>query len=89
MAYQVFLKATFVWQPDGAGPGMSSGAGAQSIALDNFYGANGGAVQVPGGDSPVAANITTALATAAANLANGVNNGPLLAQIQGWSSGRG
>lgn len=88
MAYQVFGSITIAWVGDGTGP--MSVPSAQSMTANNLVLGigttnSGGAIQVPGGDAPSTANVATACATLATNLAAALNVN--IAGIQGWASG--
>ena len=82
MAYQLLATFTVAWVGDGAG--QMSVPGAQVLTQVMNQSTNG-VIQIPGGDAPSTANITTAcnsMATAAAAKLNAN-----IAQIQGFASG--
>jgi hypothetical protein len=83
--YKIRWEATVFWVPDGAGA-MSVNS-AQSLTQTTKFGANGGAVSVPGADAPTTANITTACATVGANIAAALNAN--IGEIQGFATGGG
>ena len=82
MAYVCNATVTISWVGDGVGQ-MMPGPGSPLLKLVT---ANlGGPWQVPGGDSPSGANLTTVGTTIGTAIGTALNLN--LTQIQGWSTG--
>lgn len=84
MAYILSGSFSIAWAGDGAGP-MGAVPSAQVLTVSNLNNANGGYVQVPGGDAPTTGNVSTAATTLATNLAAALN--AQIGTIDGWASG--
>lgn len=91
MAIVLKWTAEACWVPDGAQ--QQNVPSAQTLRVNNDFGANSGYIVVPGGNSPTAANITTACTTLGANVALALGgtggSAAALAIIDGWASGLG
>lgn len=82
MAYQIYGSFTIAWVGDGCGQmSMPSAQVLEVVAAPNL----GNQVQVPGGDAPSTANVSTASTTLATTLAALLN--AKIGQIQGFASG--
>ncbi len=84
MAYVIDWEARIKWVGDGCGP--MAVASAQQLLVSTLLQPSQ-AVQVPGGDAPSTANITTACTTVGTNMATLLNAS--ISQIQGFATGGG
>ena len=85
--YVIKWRAEVCWIP--AGAGSMEVPSAQTLIVNNDFGANSGFVSVPGGASPTGANFTTAATTVGTNLGTALNVAATLAQLQGFATGGG
>lgn len=85
MAYVLNWSATISWVGDGVGQFQGTQDGAPRLNVSTKFGANSGAIQVPGGDAPSTANVSTACTTAGTNMATALN--AAITQIDGWATG--
>jgi len=85
--YLMTAKVTIGFAPDGADALTVPSAQSFEASYDIQGNAAQGFQLVPGGNSPTAGNINTAVVAIAAAISTYLQTAPVLAQIQGWSSG--
>ena len=87
MSIQLVAKISAVWVPDGVGAMSVKSAQKLDVVVDFPPNANLGPILVPGGNTPSAANITTALNSLASAVTAIMGNTVNLAIIDGWVTG--